>query len=374
MGTLWPRSNSYEWDANGERAEGALIYFFEAGTSTPRTVYQDAALSTPHEHPVEADGLGRWPAIFLDFGDYKERATTAAGSQLWTTDSIPNPAPFDDTFELDTTTILNTGDMFFSLKNGTRTGAVRLNGRTIGSAASSATERANADTADLFAHLWDNLANGQAAVSGGRGATAAADFAANKTITLPSARGAALLGLDDMGNTAASLLGSAPVVSGGPTTAGSVLGANTHTLLTAETPAHTHSFSATTGAAGTHTHSFSATSGEGGDHTHTGTTSTQSPGHHHSYTTATGFNGTFTGPGGAGWSGTTTATSGAEDANHTHTFNTDASGTHTHSVSGTTGSIADHTHSVSGTTGSVGSDGAHNNVQRSLLVTWFIKL
>lgn len=68
------------------------------------------------------------------------------------------------------------------------TGWLNLQGGTIGNAASGAGARANADTAALFAYLWNNLSNSVAPVSGGRGANAAADFAANKTITLPDWR------------------------------------------------------------------------------------------------------------------------------------------------------------------------------------------
>lgn len=377
MGTLWPKSNTYEWDANHDPAEGALVYFFDAETSTPRTTYTTAALSVPHEHPVEADGNGRWPAIFLQFGSYKETATTAGGTQLWTTDDIPNPEPFDESFTLDTTAIFNTGDYIFVGKNGTRTGAVRCNGRTIGSAVSGATERANADTADLYAFIWDNYANGQAAVSTGRGATAAADFAANKTIALPDHRGAHLVGFDDMGNTAGSFFASAPVVSGSGILAGSIMGANTHTLLTTEAPAHTHSFSATTSSDNSHTHSFSATSGnESAFHLHTFTTDSGGVDHTHSVNDATSKVGTFTGPGSNGWGGNASVSTGAASAYlHTHTGSTSfETSTHTHDVSGTTGSVAAHSHTVSGTSGSTGGGGAHNNMSRSIPVTVLMKL
>jgi hypothetical protein len=68
--------------------------------------------------------------------------------------------------------------------------------RTIGNASSSATERANADTADLFTHIWDRLSDTLAPCPGGRGGSGAADFAANKRITLPDWRGAGLRGFD----------------------------------------------------------------------------------------------------------------------------------------------------------------------------------
>lgn len=256
---------------------------------------------------------------------------------------------------------------------------MRCNGRTIGSAASSATERANADTADLYAYLWNNYANAQLPVATGRGATAAADFAANKAITLPDHRGASLVGFDDMGNTAASLLGSAPVVSGSGILAGSILGANTHTLLTAETPAHTHSFSATSGAGGSHTHSFSAGTTADGGHSHTGTTDSGGVDHTHPQSSPSATTGQFVGPIAAnnGWSGNPAnagATGSASAYLHTHTFTTSLENNHSHTVSGTTGAESSHTHSVSGTTGSVGSGSAHNNLSRAIPITVLMKL
>jgi len=57
---------------------------------------------------------------------------------------------------------------------GVRSGFVRANGRTIGSATSGATERANADAQALFEYLWNTDAN--LAVSTGRGASSNADW------------------------------------------------------------------------------------------------------------------------------------------------------------------------------------------------------
>lgn len=69
-------------------------------------------------------------------------------------------------------------------------GWVRLNGGTIGGALSGATERANADTQALFELLWSEYANTELAIqdSAGaasvRGASATADFTANKRLPL----------------------------------------------------------------------------------------------------------------------------------------------------------------------------------------------
>ncbi|NGX98958.1 MAG: hypothetical protein G4V63_28270, partial [Candidatus Afipia apatlaquensis] len=141
---------------------------------------------------------------------------------------------------VDPTTIFQTGDVMWLDVQGPRTGWVRDNGRTVGSAVSGATERANADVAALFSFLWTNYSNTICPVSGGRGASAVADFAANKTITLPDKRGYVPGGLDDMGNSAASRYANVPVVSGDAITAGSVLGEATHTITKAESAVLTY--------------------------------------------------------------------------------------------------------------------------------------
>ena len=74
------------------------------------------------------------------------------------------------------------------------TGWLAANGSTIGSASSNATN-ASADYAALFAVLWDNWSNtnlpilDSAGAASTRGASASADFAANKRLPLPDLRG-----------------------------------------------------------------------------------------------------------------------------------------------------------------------------------------
>jgi hypothetical protein len=70
-------------------------------------------------------------------------------------------------------------------------GWLRLQTGTIGNAASSATVRANNDTQNLFTYLWDLVDDSYCEVVGGRGASAAADFVANKSIFLPNVVGRA---------------------------------------------------------------------------------------------------------------------------------------------------------------------------------------
>jgi hypothetical protein len=99
------------------------------------------------------------------------------------------------------TNYVHTGDIKFGLYSTAPAGWVKMNGGTVGNASSGAT-RANADTAALFALLWDlNATDSPILTSAGagstRGANAAADYAANKRLTVPDARGEFLRGLDD---------------------------------------------------------------------------------------------------------------------------------------------------------------------------------
>lgn len=53
-------------DANGLTVSGAQLFFYLTGTTTPQTVYADAALTTPLTNPVTANAAGVWPSIYLD--------------------------------------------------------------------------------------------------------------------------------------------------------------------------------------------------------------------------------------------------------------------------------------------------------------------
>jgi len=145
-----------------------------------------------------------------------------------------------------------TGAVFDYVGSTEPSGYVFLSGLTIGNGSSGGTGRANADTSALFTLLWDSMADAQAPVSGGRGANAAADFAANKTITLPDARGRIVAGKDDMGGSTASRITNAGAGIVG-TTLGVAGGSQTHTLITAELASHSHGMPASAGGSGTET-------------------------------------------------------------------------------------------------------------------------
>lgn len=71
MATLFHLSGDRILDANGDPYAGALIYFYEAGTTTPQDTYSNNALSSARSNPVECDANGLVPAIWLKKASYK---------------------------------------------------------------------------------------------------------------------------------------------------------------------------------------------------------------------------------------------------------------------------------------------------------------
>lgn len=128
--------------------------------------------------------------------------------------------------------LFDTGDVKYSFKTSAPAGWLLLNSNNnaIGNASSGASLRANADTFNLFALIYASCADAIAPVSGGRGASATADFNANKTISIPQ-----LVGKSPIG---------AGTASGFTTRAiGTNYGAETHVLTSAEMPSHFHAAS-----------------------------------------------------------------------------------------------------------------------------------
>ena len=167
------------------------------------------------------------------------------------------------------------------LRNTAPTYWLALDGKTIGSASSSATGRANADTSVLFSLIWSATSEidlpiyTSTGVLSTKGANAAADFAANKRLTLPDLRGEFVRGWDN--------------------SRGIDTGRTLSSIQTDLVKAHTHT--GTTSSNGTHTHTMQTKDDTGG-----------------------GASGTISN-GGSGFEiAIATQSSGA----HTHTFTTDA--------------------------------------------------
>lgn len=101
------------------------------------------------------------------------------------------------------------------------TGFVFLNGTSIGSATSGASQRANADTQNLYTLLWQLGFT----PTGGRGVNAGTDWTANKPMPVPDHRGRVMATLDNNGGiTSAAVLSASGIAS---TTRAAVGGAPT---------------------------------------------------------------------------------------------------------------------------------------------------
>lgn len=116
------------------------------------------------------------------------------------------------------------------------------NGRTVGNGSSGGTARANADMSSIFIFLWTNFTNAVLAIQDStgaastRGASALADFNANKRMPLPDLRGRSLAAMDNMGGTSKNVNSNAQAdINGGQS------GTENHTLTTTEMPSHAHS-------------------------------------------------------------------------------------------------------------------------------------
>lgn len=107
--TLWPRSGDRQLNDSARVMAGARLYFFEAGTTTPLTVYEDSDLTTEHDHPIEADGFGAWPAVYIAPGNYRYRITDSEGVTIDDFDGIVAPAePTSDEGSVDPTAFVLT--------------------------------------------------------------------------------------------------------------------------------------------------------------------------------------------------------------------------------------------------------------------------
>ena len=118
-----------------------------------------------------------------------------------------------------------TGDIKTSLSSSAPLGWVAMNDGSIGNVSSGATTRANQDTFQLYKTIWDGVSDTYAPVSTGRGATAIADFIANKTLSLPLSLGRALAGAGSGSGLTARTLGEY---------------VGSETISISAMPAHTH--------------------------------------------------------------------------------------------------------------------------------------
>lgn len=233
---------SQRWDIRTNTPAAANLFLYAAGTATPVIAYKNAGLTAGQEHPnpIPTDSFGIIPAFWLADGDYRARLVSSDAAVIFfdvdnmTAVGASSGGGGSDTTDPNST--LGTGDYLWVPKSGTRAGWVRSNARTIGSATSGASERANADCQNLFSELWNNYSNTLCPVASGRGISAAADWSANKAIGTLDLRGRSPFGLSDMGNTDAATFSGVTFSVGNGTTAASMAGAALVTLLQTNLP------------------------------------------------------------------------------------------------------------------------------------------
>lgn len=259
-------------------------------------------------------------------------ADTAAVNTVYVSDGAGSGS-WVDINSLVTATNFTTGDVKPTIKTTADSSWIMMNDGTIGDALSGASTRANADCEDLFLLLWNNVSDTYAPVTGGRGANAAADWAAHKKITTLKVLGRALAGAGaGSGLTSRSL--------------GQTLGEENHTMTQSELVSHQHT-GTTSGESATHTHAVS------------GTTSTESNDHTHS---DVGSGGAFlAAAGGSAVAPFTTGSTGGISATHTHTFSVTSGG-----------QSVGHTHTI--TTAATGSTTPFNVMQPTLFLNYMMKL
>lgn len=70
-------------DDNGDPISGALLYFYDTGTTSPQTVYADSGLASAHPSPLVADGDGYFDPVFASGTTaMKMDMQTAGGASL----------------------------------------------------------------------------------------------------------------------------------------------------------------------------------------------------------------------------------------------------------------------------------------------------
>jgi hypothetical protein len=259
-GTI-PLSLTQQLDEFGQPLIGGQLYIIQAGTvSTPQNAFQDTALTNPLPNPITLDALGRIPQFFLADGQIKVRLQDQFGVVKFSADNIlvigPSGGSGGGGGTVDPTTVMQTGDFKLRYDVAIISGFVRLNGKTIGSAASGATELADPSAQALFNYLWVKDTT-LVVTPGGRGASAAADWAANKQLTLPDGRNRLLMALADMGNSDVGLLASNTFTKGNQITLGSMLGVARRAIDSTMLPSHYHSAAIYDP---THTHTYGYTS------------------------------------------------------------------------------------------------------------------
>lgn len=81
MTVLLPNAMQQFCDANGQPLAGGSVYFYEVGTTTPKTTYQDSSSTVANSNPVILDAAGR--ATIWGSGSYRQVVYDVNDVMIW---------------------------------------------------------------------------------------------------------------------------------------------------------------------------------------------------------------------------------------------------------------------------------------------------
>lgn len=91
-------------DSNGVPIVAAVLKVYAVGTTTPLSIFSDAALTIPLSNPLTgvnaSNASGDFPRFYMAAGLYKLRAETSTGTLIWEWDNIDSGTPTGGTLPI----------------------------------------------------------------------------------------------------------------------------------------------------------------------------------------------------------------------------------------------------------------------------------
>lgn len=238
MAGILPLSGQQQFDnATGAFLNGGKLYIYSPGTTTPAAIYSTVTLTSGTElpSPIILNSAGRVPAVYAANGTVRVYLKNSADVLQTDQDNTPLVTAASGTGTTvvipDSTQLFTSSDIKIRFDDQPLEGYVRMNGKTLGSAASGGTEYAGAGAETLYKKLW---AFANVTLPAGKGVSSAADWSANKPLTLPDMAGRLIGARDDLGNGAAGNITATTVT--GPTAVGATGGFEKKVLVRANLP------------------------------------------------------------------------------------------------------------------------------------------
>jgi hypothetical protein len=93
MATAIVTSFDQQCDSAGDPLSGALVYVYDVGTTTLRSIFTDDGLSVAAANPIVCDSAGRHDMRYTATGSYKIVVKTSADVTVYTRDNIDGSIP-----------------------------------------------------------------------------------------------------------------------------------------------------------------------------------------------------------------------------------------------------------------------------------------